>query len=117
MFLYREEDQKSYLITSDGNEQIYTLDINFDHKLNIITISRNHIDSETWEIRYIPNKADPAYYDILAKVSAHTNRSLIFEAGESYENLAGAQLQFVVNGTNGSSWFPRVNIKMLALPK
>lgn len=117
MFLYREEDQKSFLITSNGNEQIYTLDIPYDHKLNVVTISRTHTDSESWEVRYIPNKADPAYYDILAKVSLHTKRSLIFEAGSSYENLGGAQLLFIVNGTNTKKWFPRVNIKLLEVPQ
>ena len=117
MFLYRSADPKTFLISEDGNENTYEMNIPWDHKLNIITMSRNHADSETWEIRYIPAKADPAYYDILASESAHTKRSLIFEAGDAYENLGGAQLQFVITGTNNKSWFPRVNLKLLALPQ
>ena len=119
-FQYKKEDPATFLITEDGNENTYTLNIPYDHMLNLVTFSRTHTDSEALEVRYIPSNTSEEYYDILYSNSALTARSVVIELGERYENVGGkgakggaSRLQFVITGTNTKKWKPRVNLRFL----
>lgn len=116
-FYYREQDQEGYLITEDGNENTYDLNIPFNHKVNLISFARNHIDSEALDIRYIPVNTDDSFYDLIYKNSALVARSVIWEGGDTWENLGGAIIRFVITGTNAKKWKPRINIKFLEVPR
>lgn len=104
------------LITEDGNANTYELHLPYDHKLNLISFSRIHTDSENLQVRYLPNKTPPDYYDILYSNTALTARSVIIELGDKYENLKDARVIFAITGTDTKKWKPRVNVKFLEPP-
>ena len=114
-FHYIGENSDQKLIDGTGSETITDLDIPWDHKLNVITISKEGADSDVIEVRYIPNGQQDDAYEILYSATT-TAKSIIIELGEHYENLGGAKLRFVITGTSGKWLVPRVNIKFLEVP-
>lgn len=115
-FHYIGESVEDKIIDGTGLEKIVDLDIPFDHKLNIITLAKEGIDSDNIEVRYIPKGIPELAYDILYSNSAVIAKSIIIELGSHYENLGGAKLRFVITGTNGKWIVPRVNILFLEVP-
>lgn len=116
-FFYNAQDSEQHLITEDGTENLYDLDIPLDHRLNFISFARKHIDSEALDILYTPVGIDWEYADILYSNSALVAKSVLIELGSHYENVGSARLRFKITGTNLKKWLPRVNIQFLEKPR
>ena len=114
-FHYIGESVENKRIAGTGSEKIIDLLIPWDHKLNIITLSKEGADSDTIEVRYLPQGQQEAAYEILYS-EVTTAKSIIIELGSAYENLGGAIIRFVITGTNAKWIVPRVNIKFLEVP-
>jgi len=114
-FYYIGESAINKTLVGSGAEKIISFNIPHDHKLNIIGIAKEGVDSDIIEVRYLPVHLPDNYYDILYSATT-TAKSILIELGSAYENLGGARIDFVITGTNGKFLVPRVNIKFLEVP-
>ena len=99
-----------------GSATTLVFEIPYDHRLNLISISKEDNSEDNIEVRYIPKGVLDAYYDILYSNSTVTAKSILIELGNAYENLGGAKIVFAWDITSNKKVVPRINIQFVEIP-